>query len=510
MLASSFYLLVGFALVLTLVLGLVLTPLAMALARRLGAVDYPRSADGLGENVPRMGGLALFAAAAIGLAVCLVVFSSAVEVILAQKRMYAALGFGAFAVLILGLVDDIRGLRARWKLLAEVAIAVAVYYLGLRVEVITNILNPDHPIQLGILELPLNVFWMVLAMNAMNIIDGLDGLAGGIFALALVLLIATGLMGGHFALTLVAACLLGAALAFLRYNFLQHSVHLGDSGSLLMGYFLAAFVPLFAPKAAGLVATAVPVAVLSAPIAEVLVTTIRRIWGGKPVGKPDNGHAHYNLLQRGLDQRRVTLFIQGISFSCGILALSMTFVYNRNLAQLMVVLWVGLMILFVAVGYSPLKRKAKQNGEREPYRAPLFLDAERVLRKKMWQLGTATSQAEIEGLVRELVEALKLGGLSLRFGNPDDGWSYHLPYQPTAEQPAEPGPEQGVVAKLSLKFTTPGGLLGELVALVRPEEDAMSWSETMIWLNRLTRAVGQAMDGYHQASASQDSGQAQG
>ena len=84
---SSFYLLVGFALVLTLVLGLLLTPLAMSLARKLGAVDYPRSDDGLGKNVPRMGGLALYVAALLGVAACLIIFPSALEVILAQKRM---------------------------------------------------------------------------------------------------------------------------------------------------------------------------------------------------------------------------------------------------------------------------------------------------------------------------------------------------------------------------------------------------------------------------------------
>ncbi len=101
-----------------------------------------------------------------------------------------------------------------------------------------------------------------------------------------------------------------------------------------------------------------------------------------------------------------------------------------------------------------------------------------------------------------------MGGLSLRFGNPADGWNYHLPYQPHQEPLGDPGPGQPLVAKLSLKFTTPGGLLGELVAMVSPELNSMSWSETMTWLNRLSSAAGKAVDNYYQASAGQDAGEA--
>ena len=180
-------------------------------------------------------------------------------------------------------------------------------------------------------------------------------------------LMATGVMSGRYDIALVSAALMGATLAFLRYNFLKKVCHLGDSGSLFMGFCLAAFVPLFQPKVAGLAASIIPVAVLSTPIAEVVVTTIRRFLMGKPVTAPDSGHVHYMLLQKGLDKRQVTWLIQGVSFSCGIVALSMTFVFNQNIAQILVVLWVLILLCFVGFSYIPQKGRAPQKQGNRPF-----------------------------------------------------------------------------------------------------------------------------------------------
>ncbi|MBI4800550.1 MAG: undecaprenyl/decaprenyl-phosphate alpha-N-acetylglucosaminyl 1-phosphate transferase, partial [Desulfarculus sp.] len=400
--------LIGLSLLASMLLCLVLVPGCMALARRLGAVDYPRHNLDNPKAVPRLGGLAIFASS-------LLVLAAASYLVPTGKQTLATLGpklwgfaLGAVMVLVLGLVDDIRGLRARWKLLGEIIIALFVYFWGLRVEVITNPFNPASPLHLGSLEMPLNVLWMVLAMNAMNLIDGMDGLAGGVFLLALVLLLAAGLMGGHYGLSLLTATLLGATAAFLRYNFFAGSIYLGDSGSLLMGYCLSAFVPLFSPKAAGLAAAVIPVAVLSVPIAEVLVTAVRRVWKGQPLGHPDQGHAHHRMLASGMNQRLVTLVIQLLSFFCGLTALIMTYFFNQPLALLLGALWLALLGLFVKVGYF---RQRNGNGKAALSRVNIFLDMDRVLHRKVFMLKQAGSLAEVESSLAELARALGLAGL---------------------------------------------------------------------------------------------------
>lgn len=405
--------LIGLSLLGAMLLCLALVPACMVLARRLGAVDYPRHDLDVTQAVPRLGGLAIFASS-------LLVLLAASYLVPAGRQTLATLGpklwgfaLGAAMILALGLVDDIRGLRARWKLLGEVIIALLVYYWGLRVEVVTNPFNPASPLHLGTLELPCNVLWMVLAMNAMNLIDGMDGLAGGVFLLALVLLLAAGLMGGHYGLSLVAATLLGATAAFLRYNFFGGSIYLGDSGSLLMGYCLSAFVPLFSPKAAGMAAAVIPVAVLSVPIAEVLVTAVRRVWKGQPLGHPDQGHAHHRMLASGMNQRVVTLVIQLLSFFCGLAALVMTYFFNQPLALLLGALWLALLGLFVKVGYFHHRNgDGEGNGQASVTRTNIFLDMDRVLHRKVFMLKQSDSLSQVESSLAELAQALGLASLT--------------------------------------------------------------------------------------------------
>ena len=135
------------ALGLSLALGLFLTPVSMRLARWLGAEDYPRQMQDGAVSVPRMGGLAVFAAALLAVGLCLFIFRDmATEMFAGQVRPFMALCFGGAATLILGAIDDIRGLRARWKLLGQVLIAVSVYYMGLSVSVVTNVFKPGQPL----------------------------------------------------------------------------------------------------------------------------------------------------------------------------------------------------------------------------------------------------------------------------------------------------------------------------------------------------------------------------
>lgn len=480
--------LVGVVLLLALILGLGLVPACMAFSRKVGALDYPRVGQFVGMPIPRLGGLVVWGGSLLGITLAWL-FSPQVSLLLSPlAHKLTGFALGGTAILLVGVVDDIRGLRARWKLLAQVAVAGFIYWWGLRVEVVTNIFDPAHPFHLGLLGLPLNVVWMILAINAMNLIDGLDGLAGGVFGLALVLLLSAGLMSDQLPLSLVAAALLGATAAFLRHNYFSGAIYLGDSGSTFMGYCLAAFVPLYMPKSAGFAAALIPVAVLSVPIAEVVVTTMRRFWLGRPVGKPDDGHAHYRMLKNGMGERQVTLFIQGISLFCGLLALGMTFVFNENLAILMGLIWLALLALFLKVGY--FSRGARRSTCQVPYRFPIFLEAERLVEKRIWQIGQAADARELENGLAGLARTLGLYSLHLVLRREGEGVVFQAGWQD------EEGDQTEHEAVVSLHRHTSQGLAAELeLRLGRTVQERFGHG-LLKWMERVTDEAAHAAAGH--------------
>ena len=197
------------------------------------------------------------------------------------------------------------------------------------------------------------------------------------------------------------------------------------------------------------------------------------------------------MLREGMGQRKVTLFIQGISLICGVLALSMTYVFNRPLAYLMGVLWLAMLGLFVKVGYFPHHKNKRQNQTCEPqgahYRAPVFLDAERMIQKRLWSLTQAESEPEIRDALRDIGGILRLNGLGLDFKD-QDGRRYSLPA-------ISSGQEQRLKdISVSLQMTTPGGLKGRLVAVMDSDQGPTIWPSLLTWLNHLKQSLAQPLD----------------
>lgn len=475
--------LAGLAFLGSILVGLVMVPVCSFWGRRLGAVDYPRQPVGQIQTVPRVGGLAVYLSA--GLVIGVTFWLLPVAPTLSPELHHKLIGFGlgGTLVLLLGLVDDMRGLRARWKLLGQVAIAVLVYFWGLNVDKVTNPFNPGSPILLGQLEMPLNILWFLLAMNAMNIIDGLDGLAGGIFLLSLVLLLAVALVSGSLGLALIVSALAGSSAAFLRYNFFTGSIYLGDGGTLFMGFCMAGFVPLFSPKAAGMAAAIIPIATMSVPITEVAVTIIRRVWKGLPLGYPDNDHAHHRMIANGHGSRWVAVIIQVMTFVCGIIALIMVSVFNRYIAYLMAALWLVLLGLFFKMGYLRRRTVWPTNYK---LRSPVFLDMDRVLHRKIWELRESESREELAQRVGQLAQQLDLHSLNFRFQTKEQTLQIQWP---------EDGSDE--IAGERLSFTLynlghEGQPSWELLASVNSVNYNQSWPRLVNWLRGLGNAMVQA------------------
>lgn len=460
-----------------------LAPSTIRLAIRLNAIDFTRSELGAYGSVPRLGGVLLFAATVIACVIMLPWWPTAIgqsASILSQKLN--AFILGAALILILGILDDIHGLRARWKLIGQILVASLVWWMGLRIEVITNLFNFSAPLSLGTLSLPLTVIWLLLCINAINIIDGIDCLAGGIAALGTMFFLVQSLVSGQIFLGVAASVVLGALMAFLVLNY-RKKLYLGDSGSMLLGFMLASFVPLSSPKSSGFASVVIPLGVMSVPIAEVFVTTLRRLIQGKPLGAADLEHLHHRLMRLGLSTRRVAIIINTVCFLCGILALGMTKAFVPEIAFALGVVWVALLVIFFALGY---RSPDKGNGH-NLIRNTLFLDGERILQKRLAPLNKGSGLESLDEILATYKDHLDLGHLSLIFRSEDQSEVFSK----TLGNPPSGG-EEAVNVELVLRSPTSRGA-GEIRANLNPR-DQYDLDRVRYWLNKLLHEVANSLE----------------
>jgi len=297
--------LMGLALVLALTAALLLTPVAMRIARAAGVMDAPHARRVHTVPTPRWGGLAIFTA------FLLTVFALApfryylLHDNMLNKKVVGILLCGLLMTAI-GALDDKYSLPAKYKLLGQILVAtlvVAVFHIRFVVVFDVNI----HP--QNWFGVPLTILWIVAVTNTINLIDGLDGLAAGIASIAAISFIVISLIKGSIGEALLAAALLGACLGFLRYNFHPAKVFMGDAGSHFLGFTIAVLSVLQNWKVATGIALAIPVLILAVPIFDTTFAIVRRLRRGQPIFSPDKGHLHHRLLNLGLDHRTVVLMI---------------------------------------------------------------------------------------------------------------------------------------------------------------------------------------------------------
>lgn len=264
---------------------------------------------------------------------------------------------GGTLIIFLGLIDDIRSLSPRGKLLGQVAAALILVGFGTQVDFITNPLTGGVT-SLGSLAIPLTVIWIVGVTNAVNLIDGLDGLAAGISAIAAITLAVVGWAAGQGNAAVWALILALSTLGFLRYNFHPARIFMGDSGSMFLGFNLAALSLMSLTKSTTAFSLLVPFIILGIPILDTFCAIVRRLAGGQPIFKADREHLHHRLLGLGLSHRGTVLVIYIFSGVFGLSALGLTY-FTRPGAMLI------LFGLFGATMYG-----AGRLGVLEPQRNP--------------------------------------------------------------------------------------------------------------------------------------------
>lgn len=325
-------------------ISLAATPFVISLAHKIGAVDVPDSQRRVHKKpIPRLGGLAIF----YGFLVALLCFAKIDE----QLR---GILIGALIIVGIGIIDDVKQLRALVKLAAQLLAAVIVVFHNVRITAISvpAFISETGVLQLGMFSIPITIAWIVIVTNAVNLIDGLDGLAVGVSSIASFSLFFIAILGGEQNVAIISAALAGGCLGFLPYNFNPAKIFMGDTGSQFLGFMLSAICIQGLFKGYVIISFIIPLLILGLPLFDTIFAILRRAWNHKPIMGADRGHLHHRLLDSGFSQKQTVAILYIIA---SILGISAVLVLERGA-------YVACMLILIAVSiafglYKLLRKK---------------------------------------------------------------------------------------------------------------------------------------------------------
>lgn len=295
-----------------LVVAFFMTPPVKRFAQRVGAMDVPRDGRRVHDHpVPRMGGLAIF----FGFTVSMILFVSFTTQVL-------GLMLGALIIAAMGAVDDIVNLRPWIKLSIQIIAALVAIRCGIIFNAVSNpnFMSDVVTIPIGSLSIPLTVLWIVGCTNAVNLIDGLDGLAVGVSGISSMTMLIVSLFVADPNTTFILAALCGACVGFMPYNVNPAKIFMGDVGSQFLGFVLACVSVMGLFKLHTVITFLVPVLAMAIPLADTVFAVFRRVLHGQSPFHADKGHFHHRLLAMGLNQKQAVAVLYGISAVMGLVA----------------------------------------------------------------------------------------------------------------------------------------------------------------------------------------------
>jgi len=339
------------AFIICFIASILLTPLVKKFAIKIGATDNPNERKVHQKLMPRLGGLAIFISFIIG-----------ILILMPESPYMWSIIAGAIIIVITGFLDDMFEISAKWKLLGQIAAASVVIIGGVYVEFIN--LPFEGTLQLGIFGIPLTLLWIVGITNAINLIDGLDGLAAGVSSIILLAITTIAIMDGNMFIIVLASLLLASTVGFLFYNFHPAQIFMGDTGSLFLG-FMIAVISLLGFKSVTLFSLLIPIIILAVPISDTLFAIVRRMINKQPISAPDKAHLHHCLLNLGNSHRRTVLIIYGISafFALSAVLLTQSTLWGALVIVILVLLVIELIAEFVGLvntDYRPMLKIYKR------------------------------------------------------------------------------------------------------------------------------------------------------
>jgi len=333
------------------------TPIVYRLAYKIGAIDVPKDGRRMHKDpVPRLGGLAIIFGFAVSIG-CFAHFSRALISILIAASIIA----------IMGVVDDCKNLNAKLKFVIQIIAALIVIFAGnIRITVFTNPnLFSDNPY----LVLPdwasviASVLWIVFITNAVNFIDGLDGLAAGVSAIMSVSLVFIALRIGEYSVAIVGLAIMGACFGFLPFNFNPAKIFMGDTGSTFLGFMLGALSVQGVFKSYAIISFAVPLLILGLPLFDAMFAMIRRIVKGQNPMTADRGHLHHRLIDMGFSQKQTVFILYAISGVLGITAVVLAESGTLRAVILLVAVLVFLLIQGMSIKGNHQQKESENGGE---------------------------------------------------------------------------------------------------------------------------------------------------
>lgn len=324
------------------IFGVFLVPLVIAFSKKEGLVDLPNERKIHKIPVSRLGGVAIWTSTMLTF-LCLVFMSY-----YPYGSLLSGILLGSSLMFLLGLVDDVYNLNAKFKLFIQLSIATIVYLLGVKIHSIPFFGGVD----LGFWSYPITLLWIVGISNAVNFIDGVDGLAGSVVTVNSITLaiIAISMTPSNPIVALIGFILAGAMLAFLTYNFNPAKIFMGDSGALFSGFLLATISIVGVMKAATLTLL-LPFVVLAVPIMDIVFSSTRRICKGKSPFVADAEHIHHKLLHAGFSQKKTVLILTSVAIIAGAIA---SLIMGENTIKhyavcILVIIFVMLLLNFIKV-----------------------------------------------------------------------------------------------------------------------------------------------------------------
>lgn len=330
-----------------------LTPVAAWLAFKIGAVDLPNERKVHSHAMPRLGGVAVFLGFLISLGAVPLLQNQIAAELRNYESLFVALLLGSTAMLALGIYDDVKGADASKKFIAQVAIATGLYFGGFRID---TILNPfGDPFQLGLFGLPLTVLWIVGVTNAVNLLDGIDGLVSGVTACMALSLAVINILSNNVLVSLLNLALAGACLGFLPHNHAPARIFLGDSGSLTIGLLLSCIgvISLFGGRSPDVQGASslitVPLLLFALPLFDTARVMYHRWRRNVSIFQADKNHVHHHLLAMGLSHRQAAWSLYGVALVTGLLSIVLSLLGKSGqlfLSALFAALAVGFTILW--------------------------------------------------------------------------------------------------------------------------------------------------------------------
>lgn len=352
------------ALLTAFLVSLVTTPIVKTLAQKWGAVDVPKDGRRMHDHpIPRMGGLAIF----LGFLLSVVLFAPFVQKNGLGIQLQSML-LGAVVIVVLGILDDIYALPALPKLVVQIVAAIIAVGGGNLIDTISNpnIFSADPYWELGWLAYPVTVIWIVAVTNAVNLIDGLDGLACGVSTISSMTVLVIALTVAEPAVAVLMACLAGGCIGFLPYNMNPAKIFMGDTGSTFLGYVLAVVSIQGLFKYYTLISFVVPFLMLGLPIFDTCFAFIRRIAHGQSPMHADRSHIHHRLIDMGLSQKQAVAVLYVISAILGLSAVVLTTVGSLRAMLLLFALFIAGAMSIMLFLHSGEKKRPDTAGREEP------------------------------------------------------------------------------------------------------------------------------------------------